>query len=185
MGKKARRPRRGRSQLSGCEQRECAKVLALSKGDLPPVSALGFPFFRADRRLSSHKVIERAREKEFLGDTPEPALPISCFHHVLCNLMNRPMPHSKALRTVDTHRRGMRARAVVVGTTAGSQRSGTRSTRVELHGFRREQLLRQSSLQRLQRTRRERFCKKKKTAADSGKGTGAAEVARKSLELQL
>ena len=32
------------------------------------------------------------------------------------------------LRTVDTHRRGMRAGAVVVGTTAGSQRSGTRST---------------------------------------------------------
>ena len=32
------------------------------------------------------------------------------------------------LRTVDTHRRGMRAGAVVVGTTAGSQRSGTRNT---------------------------------------------------------
>ena len=32
------------------------------------------------------------------------------------------------LRTVDTHRRGVRAGAGVVGTTAGSQRSGTRST---------------------------------------------------------
>ena len=35
--------------------------------------------------------------------------------------------HRTALRTVDTHRRNMKAEAVV-GTTAGSQRSGTKST---------------------------------------------------------
>ena len=60
-------PRRGRSRLSGCEKRECAQVLALSKGDLPLVSALGF--FVLSHGLSfvksqSHRERVSKRERE-------------------------------------------------------------------------------------------------------------------------
>ena len=41
---------------------------------------------------------------------------------------NRQCHNGMVLRPVDTHRRGMRAGAVAVGTTAGSQRRGTRTT---------------------------------------------------------
>ena len=72
------------------------------------------------------------------------------------------------LCTVDTHRRGVRAGAGVVGTTAGSQRSGTRSTsgiaQCAARAIATTELVAEAAKNTLGSS-----CKTKQKAADSGK----------------